>query len=149
MTTPAFETLYDNYESKLLRDAHEAITKCDLWDWMRSYTPQEGLGFVFTSHPNLDAINKAMKMMDDHSGGSYGWTMRQMESIAKIGWDAHKNMVRKARADRNLRQWADEQRTTRAATYPTYGSVCPCRLAQGFKSGWCGVAGGGVPACDH
>jgi hypothetical protein len=23
-----------------------------------------------------------------HSGASYGWTMRQMESIAKNGWDA-------------------------------------------------------------
>ena len=29
------------------------------------------------------------------------------------------------------------------------GSVCPCRAAKGHVEGWCGVAGGGVPACDH
>lgn len=29
------------------------------------------------------------------------------------------------------------------------GSVCPCRAAAGHTEGWCGVAGGGVPACDH
>jgi ADP-ribose pyrophosphatase len=26
---------------------------------------------------------------------------------------------------------------------------CWCRRENGFTSGWCGVAGGGVPACDH
>lgn len=26
---------------------------------------------------------------------------------------------------------------------------CGCRVARGYTSGWCGVAGGGVPACDH
>lgn len=29
------------------------------------------------------------------------------------------------------------------------GLPCPCRAAQGFTNGWCGVAGGGVPGCDH
>ena len=149
MTTPDFETIYSTMESRMLKDAYDAITTCKMWDWMREYTPAEGLGFMFSSHPNLDMINKEMKLLDDHSGSSYGWTMRQMEFIAKNGWNVHKNMVRKARAERNLRQWADERRTTRAETYPTYGSVCPCRFAQGFKNGWCGVAGGGVPACDH
>jgi hypothetical protein len=27
--------------------------------------------------------------------------------------------------------------------------ACSCRKKQGFSTGWCGVAGGGVPACDH
>jgi len=27
--------------------------------------------------------------------------------------------------------------------------ACSCRVKQGFATGWCGVAGGGVPACDH
>ena len=29
------------------------------------------------------------------------------------------------------------------------GSPCPCRAAKGYAHGWCGVAGGGVPGCDH
>lgn len=27
--------------------------------------------------------------------------------------------------------------------------ACSCRRAQGFERGWCSVAGGGVPGCDH
>jgi hypothetical protein len=28
-------------------------------------------------------------------------------------------------------------------------SACACRKAKGYSKGWCGIAGGGVPACDH
>lgn len=27
--------------------------------------------------------------------------------------------------------------------------ACSCRKDEGFEYGWCGVAGGGIPACDH
>lgn len=139
MTTPDFEFIYSAYESTLLKDAYDAITACNLWDWMRSYTPDEGSGFTFSNHPNLDRIHKKMKLYDMHSGGSYGWTMRQMESIAKRGWDEYRNAIRQKRAEDKLKSWADEQRR----------SPCACRLARGYTTGWCGVAGGGVPACDH
>jgi len=136
---PDFESIYTAYESTLLKDAHDAITACDLWDWMRSYTPDS---FMYSNHPNLDQINKKMKYMNEHSGASYGWTMRQMESIAKIGWDEHRNRVRSKRAEDKLHTWADQQRTPK-------GRACGCRVARGYRTGWCGVAGGGVPACDH
>jgi hypothetical protein len=32
---------------------------------------------------------------------------------------------------------------------PIKNTACPCRKAKGLTHGWCGVAGGGVPACDH
>ena len=34
-------------------------------------------------------------------------------------------------------------------TYTINSEPCHCRKAAGFTSGWCGVAGGGVPGCDH
>ena len=37
----------------------------------------------------------------------------------------------------------------KAKTATTATTACPCRKANGFAVGWCGVAGGGVPACDH
>lgn len=143
MTTPDFETIYTPSESKMLKDAYDAITWCEMWDWMREYTPIEGLGFMFSSHPNLDRINGEMKLLDEHSGASYGWTMRQMESIAKRGWEDHKNQVRWNRAIRKLQDWAKTQRER------PHGHPCQCRLAKGYTFGWCGVAGGGVPGCDH
>lgn len=54
-----------------------------------------------------------------HSGASFGLTMRTMEYIAKKGWDKF-----------------------------VYDLTCPCRRSTGGV-GWCGVAGGGVPACEH
>ena len=47
--------------------------------------------FMFDTHPDpvvastIDAIGK--KLDGGHSGSSYGWTMRNMESIAKNGWE--------------------------------------------------------------
>jgi hypothetical protein len=142
MPTPDFESVYSAFETTMLKDAYEAITVCDLWDWMRTYSPEEGKGFMFTSHPNLDRIEKEMKF-GGHSGASWGWTMRTMEAIAKRGWDTVKNEVRTNTAKRQLEDWAREIRS------PDRGTACPCRRAQGYKDGWCGVAGGGVPGCDH
>ena len=121
---PDFENVYDKNDVEMLRDAYDAITQCNLWDWMRTYEPEEGRGFMFSRDPNLDAINDAMKYTG-HSGASYALVMRQMQAIAKAGgWEPFKARVLRERP-------------------------CPCRLAKGYKTGWCGVAGGGVPGCDH
>lgn len=37
-----------------------------------------------------------------------------------------------------------KERAVRTGTPP-----CPCRRERGIPFGWCGVAGGGVPACEH
>ena len=142
MTTPDFDTIYETLEVTLLRDAYTAVTKCELWEWLKTYSPEEGRGFMFSSHPNLDRINNEMTYTG-HSGASYGWTMRVIENIAKKGWDAHKNEIRQVRASKKLADWAATQ------TQKPKGNPCHCRAANGFTDGWCGVAGGGVPACDH
>lgn len=81
-----YNDLYPDHEAVMLQDADNAITQCNLWEWLRSYVPSEGKGFIFADNPNLDRINNAMKFQG-HSGGSYAWTMRCMESIAKDGWE--------------------------------------------------------------
>jgi len=141
MTTPDFETLYSAHETTMLKDAYQAITKADMWDYMRLPTTPGKDGFMFSSAIELALINAAMTY-DGHSGASYAWTMRVMEGIAKKGWEVHKNDVRRATSDRQLKEWADTQHKPK-------GNPCPCRAAQGFTDGWCGVAGGGVPGCDH
>jgi hypothetical protein len=89
-----YSDLFKEHEVAMLEDAEAAITQCGLWDWLREYTPEEGKGFVFSSHPNLDRIISAMKY-EGHSGSSYAWTMRQMEYIAKHGWTLFEFAVRK------------------------------------------------------
>lgn len=79
-----YSELFDQHKANMLQDADNAVTQCKLWDWLNMYEPANGFGL--DNHPNLALINNAMKLYDSHSGASYGWTMRQMEYIAKHGW---------------------------------------------------------------
>ena len=129
----------DKWDAEMLNDAYGAITTTQSWDKMKNFN---GESFMFSSEPWISNVMAAMHQRDNHSGASFGWTMRQMESIAKRGWEEHKTMVREAKANRQLEEWAATQRKPK-------GNPCYCRAAKGFTDGWCGVAGGGVPACDH
>ena len=59
-------------------------------------------GFMFDTHPDpvvkttIDKINSTID--SGHSGSSYGWTMRNLESIAKNGWDLYVANSRYSRA---------------------------------------------------
>lgn len=141
MTTPDFDSIYTPFETAMLKDAYNAITKADLWEWMRRKSTPGPDGFMFSSAIELAIINAEMSF-DGHSGSSYGWTMRQMESIAKRGWEEHKNQVRRNRAVQQLNEWAKKVRD------PS-GHPCMCRVRKGYDFGWCGVASGGVPGCEY
>ena len=82
----------DSHDMEMLVSAFNAISSVEGgWEFLKSYSPPEGEGFMFVRNPPeiLDAINTAISdAYGGHSGSSYGWTMRQMESIAKKGWDA-------------------------------------------------------------
>lgn len=96
--THNYSSLFDSHDAEMLQDADNAITQCDLWDWMKSYTPEVGKGFSFSEHPNLTKINEKMKYTG-HSGSSYAWTMRNMEAVAKDGWDVYYRQVIDKRRD--------------------------------------------------
>lgn len=132
---------YDAHESKMLADAFQAVTKADMWEYLRLPTTPGKDGFMFSAAIELAVINAEMKYQG-HSGASYAWVMRQMEAIAKGGWTAYANRIRTVKAAQQL-QHEVEVAKIRAER------ACPCRADKGFTSGWCGVAGGGVPACDH
>jgi hypothetical protein len=75
----------DAYEARLLQDAYDAITLTEAWDYFRSFAEES---FMFSRSARLTQVQAAMKMMDDHSGSSYGFVMRTMEAIAKDGWES-------------------------------------------------------------
>jgi hypothetical protein len=131
---------FSAHEVALLADAHQAITKADLWEYMRLPSTPGKDGFMFSSAIELALINAEMKA--SHSGASYAWTMRHMERIAKDGMTPWANALRAAQS---LEQLRHEEALTRIRAE----RACPCRAEKGLTSGWCGVAGGGVPACDH
>lgn len=82
-----FSFIKDNHSKQMLEDGYKTITDLELWDWMKSYTPDEDKGFMFSNHAHINKIGNAMKT--GHSGSSFGWTMRNMEAIAKDGWEEY------------------------------------------------------------
>jgi len=86
-----FEFIRDSDDRALYRNMHAAITQTELWDWMRTYEPHEG--FMNSEAPEVNRINTKMRedpISFNHSGASYGCMMRNMEFIAKNGYEAFK-----------------------------------------------------------
>ena len=86
-----FEFVDDEQTREYLKSAHRAISTCELWDWMSTYTPDQG--FMWSTHPNMDKIKKEMskdEINSYHSGSSYGFIMREVEFIAKYGLENYK-----------------------------------------------------------
>lgn len=82
-----FSFIEDKYSAEMVADAYQAITNTEGgWEFLKEWSPPEGEGFMFCSHPKLSEIDSRMKMHDQHSGSSYAWTMRNAEYIAKHGW---------------------------------------------------------------
>jgi len=68
----------------MLKSAFNVIDKNNYWSFMREYSPEEGKGFMWSSHPKLDEIrNNVTKAWPGHSGASLAYTMRVIECIAK------------------------------------------------------------------
>lgn len=122
---PNFAEVYESYEVQMIQDAYDTIKRLNLWDWFREFEPHPNEGFMFTSEMNIAMIGNEMNYTG-HSGASFGLTMRVVHDIARRGWEDHKKRVIEKR-----------------------GAPCPCRREKGKPTGWCGNAGGGVPACQH
>jgi len=88
-----FEFIKDETDRKLYKNMHNAISKTELWNWMRGYTPPEYNGFMFAKTPELIKIERSMaeeKIYECHSSSSYSCMMRDMEFIAKNGYATFK-----------------------------------------------------------
>ncbi len=89
---------YNSYEVAMLDDAYKAVTSANMWSYLANYNFPS---FMYKSPFEINRIDSLMKY-DGHSGSSYGWTMRSMETIAKRGWAAFSQI-------RVKRMWEDEK----------------------------------------
>ena len=83
-----FDFVKDSHNKQLLFAAYTAISNCELWDWLKK---TDIVSFMY--HNNCREMIFFRKEMEKnpinetHSGASYGSTMRQIEYIAKYGYD--------------------------------------------------------------
>ena len=151
-------------DKEMVQDAINAVTRTEMWEYMAKWSTPDKDGFMFSTDTELEIINKKIEY-GGHSGSSYGWTMRQVEYIAKNGFDAYVDLMNygpnaPARSIPNTRPPTPIPDVLPVVSIPpihnranTGGAMprnlCMCRSQRGFTEGWCGVAGGGVPACEH
>jgi hypothetical protein len=92
---------FSDHETRMLADAYQAVTKAEMWEYLKlSSTPGKD-GFMFSKDIELALITA--EMTHGHSGASFAWVMRQMEAIAKGGWAGWANRMRYLRSMQQLR----------------------------------------------
>ncbi len=73
-----------NFEVMCL-DMCRAVEKTGNWENLKRFIPNDG-GFMFCKKPEwFSQIDNALEFKE-HSGGSYGTTMRYVQYIARHGW---------------------------------------------------------------
>ncbi len=82
------------FDAKYFSDAYIAIEKAGNWEDLKKTQVES---FMFSPPDFLGSITSQMKLMNQHSGASFGITMRNMEYIAKNGWDAFVALFKKNR----------------------------------------------------
>ena len=83
-----FSFIKSKSDRDMLEDAYNAVTVSNAWDFFQTQAPPDDKGYMFWNTPELTAIIKNMKHGDLHSGASFASTMRAIQSIALMGWDA-------------------------------------------------------------
>lgn len=84
ITNNEFNTITNSHEREMLKNAYDAINASEAWDWLKNFNQQS---FMFSLDPMVNKISENMEKLgyNGHSGASFGWTMRNMEYLAKNG----------------------------------------------------------------
>ena len=85
-----FSFIEDAESRNMLDSMYKAVTVTENWENLK-VDPGEG-GFMFSSDPRTSQTVGEITKADaykGHSGSSFGWTIRNMQKIAKSGWKAY------------------------------------------------------------
>ena len=88
---PDFSFL-DSNEKNMIQSAYKTLNRLNKWDYMRRYNPSNQLGYMFDKDETIDEITNAIDndYQMGHSGFSMAFTMRNIQYIAKNGFEKYK-----------------------------------------------------------
>ena len=78
----------ENFQRDSLKNMYNAITKLDLWEWLKNFEMNPELGFQYDDAPEL-ALISLETASDGHTSSSFGSCMINMWDIAKLGWSKY------------------------------------------------------------
>ena len=78
-------------DKDMIQNAMVTINQLELWDWLKNFDEES---FMYSNSPNIQVIYQKMAEngYDRHSGSSFGVTMRNMQYIAKHGFENWKTL---------------------------------------------------------
>ena len=83
-----FEYIKNNDTREMLINCWQAISLTEMWDFMKKDPGPYGFMFSSSDSPEVNIIFSKMEELPNrvgHSGLSMGWTLRQMQFIARYG----------------------------------------------------------------
>lgn len=94
----------DKWSEDMIRDGMRSIIRVgqlpgvrekeiNVWKYLSNYSPPADRGFMFSYGEDRIVTLVGDNMETGHSGASMGWTMRQIEFIAKNGVPAHRKIM--------------------------------------------------------
>ena len=88
-----FKYVNDKHSRVMLQNAYQAVNQTETWNFVK----KDIESFSLSSAPEIWRITNKMEQLgyNGHSGFSFGWTMRQMQFIAKNGEGKYKEMAEK------------------------------------------------------
>ena len=110
--TPDFSFIRDLMTRTMYSEMYIAIEKAGAWAEMRE-DPGPG-GFMFSCAPVIAKISAHLDDSVGHSGSSFGFTMRSMQHLARVGWDTWSAEIKEAQAEEDRRIAAEEKRLAEA-----------------------------------
>ena len=104
--------LNDKHSADMIKDGMRAIVRVgempniktkeiNVWKYLSEYSPPADRGFMFSGGDDNIVSLVQNQMEIGHSGCSMGWTMRNIEFIAKNGLPEHRTRILKERNNYN------------------------------------------------
>jgi hypothetical protein len=75
------ESRWHYNDAILIKDAYDTIVNEGLLDWFKNFTPAEEKGYMFSNNPELGKISSNLKLKEQHSGASFGMTLRAVKNV--------------------------------------------------------------------
>jgi len=96
----------DSWSEDMIRDGMRSIIRVgqlpgvrekeiNVWKYLSNYSPPSDRGFTFSYGDDRIVTLVGVHMETGHTGCSIGWTMRNIEFIAKNGLPAHREIFTK------------------------------------------------------
>lgn len=95
-----FTFIRDEIDKRLLTNMYRAVEREKLWDFLK--VGPSGGAFMFSEEASerLSEVSKAVED-DGHSGASFACTLRDIQYIARHGWDAYVKLWEDANKERD------------------------------------------------